>query len=238
MGTSVNIISSKRSYEFRQDDLKLTFLSSREVTEHIRNSMGFQFAEVQTPPETFGPIPPTYPPGLVFSLGSIRGSDDLLTTIRSLNIEPQRIVIDVAGPSSALDPVFRRLRRLVEGLISPSDPPAIGDPVRQLDVSELSVQLRFASDKLLSLSLVSAISMVFDPGDRASSEDKIEVIVPSIQVWLRSSNSQASRPINAFFQLEMRSFTEPNEQVYYSGAPLDSDAHIALIEQLESAISS
>lgn len=238
MASSVNVLSARRSYEFRQDDIRLTLVSNRGVIEHVREHFKFQFAEVRTPPDAFGPVPSTFPPGLVFALGITPYPENGATAIRSLSIEPMRVVIDAAGPSSVLDPTFDELRQLLHGIYASDGAPPIGEPIRTLDSSDLTVHLSFPPDALLPLPLRDTLVGAFHPVD--SQKDTPEVVLPFLQVRLQSPEVEylgSGSPSNRFLQLDLRSNTSPNDRIYYSSASLHTDAHIALLNQLDEKMS-
>ena len=86
----VSIISARRSYEFPQDGIRLTLLSTQPVVAFIKDAFSFEFAAVATPMETFGPIPNTLPPGVVFNYGIAPSPEESGTPIRFLHIEQRR----------------------------------------------------------------------------------------------------------------------------------------------------
>jgi hypothetical protein len=67
---------------------------------------GFEYGAVAQPTETFREVPSTIPPGLVFYYGLASIPQDSVTPIRFIHIEPERIVIDIAGPSAVADRIF------------------------------------------------------------------------------------------------------------------------------------
>jgi hypothetical protein len=237
MATSVNVLSSKRSYEFRQDDIRLSLLSNRGVTEHIRQHFSFQFAEVRTPPDTFGPVPSTFPPGLVFALGISPYPENGASAIRSINVEPMRIVIDVASPSDILDPTFNELQRLVKDIRASDGAPAIGAPVRIEDYSELTAHLAFEPSALLPAHLRDIVTS----GLSGEGEDQQvpRSSLPFVQIRMQSPELEylgSGSPSDRFLQLDLRSHTLPSARIYYSGATLDSHAHVALLDRIENAL--
>src|SRR4051812_42762386 len=65
----ITVVSSRRAYVFRPPELRLAALSTQEVRQAIKEAFAFNDVQVTTPPESFGPVPTTVPPGLVFSVG-------------------------------------------------------------------------------------------------------------------------------------------------------------------------
>src|SRR5229473_6611130 len=106
----VKLLSSRRAYEFRTDNLRLSMLSIKPVQEQIQQLFQFQASVMGTPMATFGDVPIAYPPGFVFDMGVwISQQDKQLIPIRLLHFEQRRIVIDVTGPSSAITAIFEQL---------------------------------------------------------------------------------------------------------------------------------
>src|SRR5437764_371982 len=102
----VKIITGRRAYEFRPDDLRLSLLSTKIVQEQIQQLFQFQTSAMGTPAPMFGDVPVTYPPGFVFDVGVWLSPDEQLVPIQFLHFEQRRIVIDVAGSSIAIPHIF------------------------------------------------------------------------------------------------------------------------------------
>ena len=92
----VKLLASRRAYEFRPDDLRLSTLSIKPVQEQIQRLFQFQTAVMGSPMPTFGEVPATYPPGFVFNMGTWIAEDKQIIPIRLLHFEQRQIVIDVA----------------------------------------------------------------------------------------------------------------------------------------------
>src|SRR5258708_3755498 len=102
MPEQIAVLTSRRAYEFAADQLRLTILSTQPVYSQMQQAFQFQAVQVGTPQETFGPVPQTSPPGLVFGLGAAVSPEGQVIPIRALVFEPRRIVLDVAGPSQSV----------------------------------------------------------------------------------------------------------------------------------------
>jgi len=203
--------------------------------QHIRNAFAFEYGGVNTPMETFGPVPGTIPPGLVFNYGAVPFPEGQITPIRFLHIEQSRVVIDVAGPSAAVGETFAMLNELFSDTVMPDGAPALGKPSGYLDYSEIRVHLRFEPKDLVAPALW-AIYEGFAP----TAESGISpAVVPSLQVHLHRPGEKYlggnSLSIETFV-LDIRAGTDPRDGIYFSGAPLDTDAHLAMLERIKSAI--
>lgn len=232
---NVILLSARRSFEFRVDDLRLTALSLPVAQAEIQRAFNFQTALIGTPPETFGVVPVTLPPGLVFQIGFWASDDSQLVPIRFINIEQSRIVIDVAGKSSHIDRIFDQLHTIADQLPVPDLEPIIGEPYRVIDYSEFTVQLPFyltaILDPRVAQLIAGAVSM--------EGGQKRLALVPHLQVQAYPATDEyvgtGGAPGTAL-QLAVRAGTQPEDQVYFSGAPLDSEAHMAYLSQLAEAL--
>lgn len=240
MVANAKLLSARRAYEFAPDDIRLTLLSTRDVVDFLREQFGFQQAIVGTPMDTFGPVPPTIPPGLVFNYGTSAVEDVGPAPIRLLHVEPRRIVIDVAGPSSVLDPTFAVLRAMLSELRSPDGAPAIGDPVRTRDYSELTVEFQFPTMSLLLPSIraefesIAAARMTSNGPGPSRTGTAISIVaqqVPDDQEFPGNA-----RGTHHALSLEPRAGTMLSDRIYFSSAPLDTDAHLAFLGRIEAAV--
>lgn len=236
MPQEIKIISSRRAYEFRQDELRLTVLSIAPLVERIRQVFGFQSAQVGTPAPTFGEVAFTLPPGLVFNTGSVVDETHGIIPIRFLNFEQRRIVLDVAAPSAGLTVVYDALRTLLAELPAADGNPALGVPYRTLDASEISAKLDFSH-----LALVPpALTHLFKEAIGLSGED--QALIPTLTFQLKSNSEEyagtdlATQVNGPMLQLALRQGTRVEEQVFFSTAPLASEAHIVYLERLEESM--
>jgi len=232
----IRILSARRAYEFQLDDLRLTLLSVAEVRQRIEASFTFQASEIGTPMETFGPVPKTLPPGLVFNWGAVPFPEGAITPIRFLHFEQRRVVIDVAGPSSAIDLIFEHLRQILADLRAPDGTPAIGEPVSKMDTSEIVAHLDFPQAALLP----PAVRAVFERMLGASEGNGANVPMPMLRVHGAASGKEyAGTPTRTHqvFSFDLRAGNLPEARIYFSSAPLDTDAHLAYLRELESALS-
>ncbi len=232
----VTILSSRRAYEFPADGIRLTLLSSHAVLQLIRRAFSFEVATVGTPVATFGPVPGTMPPGLVFSYGIVPLSDAEAVPVRFVHVEPRRIVVDVAGPSSAIDPTFRRLKDQIADLRTFDGKPALEQPTGTRDYSELTVRMPFGLEQLLPSALREPISGAFGIPDQDAERLVFSLLVQPLPAGQEFPGS-VLRDYRSL-TLEPRVGTPPDDRVLFSGAPLDSQTHLALLKQVEAAVTS
>lgn len=227
----MKILAVRRAYEFAQDDLRLTVLSVVQVAEHIKQAFGFQGYAFGTPIPTFGDVPATLPPGIVFYSGVWLSPDHQVSPIRLMNFEPRRIVIDVTSSSSAIDGVFSRLQDTLGEIRAPDGAPAIGTPRRIRDYSEVSAHFRFPLKDLLASPIQRAL-------ERATETARMEkpLLQPTIfceVVDPKEEYAGLSAVTSKSFQFGIRTGTPPEENVYFSAAPLDLASHMAFLESIE-----
>jgi hypothetical protein len=237
MPEDVKLLSSRRAYEFGTDELRLTTLSMAAIVQQIQQRFNFQNAGVGTPPLTFGPVTVTMPPGLVFNNGgwATPEPEGQIIPIRSIHFEPRRIVIDVAGPSSCIDTIFTALYEFLGGLKAPDGAPVISKPHRTLDYSDLVARLAFPLEAPTAPGLQGVFARALGVAESVVSE----VLVPTITVQVQSLATEypgVAPSDSRFLQLALRAGTKPDEHIYFSSAPLDSEAHLRYLSELETLL--
>jgi len=227
MVAEAKILTSRRAYDYAPDDIRLTVLSTPGVQQVIQQLFGFQAVQIGTPPGLFGPVPLTAPPGLVFAMGVHALPDNAFIPIRSLQIEPRRIIVEVAGPSADIDPVFARLMEVFSAWRAQDGTLMIGEPLRTFDYSEASVHFSFAPDAILPIPLRDVLS-------RALGADADVALIPLLEIRIAPPDAEygGAAIVPQAFHLELRAGATPTQGLYFSGAPLPSAAHLELIAQL------
>jgi len=129
-----------------------------------------------SPMATFGEVPATYPPGFVFDMGVWISEDKQIIPIRFLHFEQRRIVIDVAGPSSAITAMYEQLRHFLSGLQAPDGSPIVGEPERVLDHTTISAQFPFAIEAMFAPPLRKLLARVI----RANASSKELALVSTM----------------------------------------------------------
>lgn len=224
-------MSTRRAYEFALDDIRLTLLSNRGVIQHIQQAFAFEVGMVGQPQDTFGLVPGTFPPGLVFHFGVVPFPEQAATAVRAIYFEQTRIVIDVAGTSDTIDFVFTMLTDLLAEIRGHDGTPAIGVPIRTVDYTELRVTMPFEPTALLPAETL----QVFTESLAGRADDAPAQLIPVLQVRMVNQGQAyagGSTPIFEGFTLDIRATTQPEDRFYYSGAPLDTNAHLAYLQRL------
>ncbi len=230
----VKLLASRRAYEFRPDDLRLSTLSIKPVQEQVQRLFQFQTAVMGSPMPTFGEVPATYPPGFVFNMGIWISEDKQIIPIRLLHFEQRRIVIDVAGPSSTITAIYEHLRHFLSELQAPDGSPIVGEPERVLDHTVISAQFPFSMDTVFAPPLRKLFSKVLN----ANSEGLALMSTIVTQKHLAGKEiTRLANPEESYaLTLGPRIGTRPEEHIYLSSAPLDSEAHLSYLNELEATV--
>jgi hypothetical protein len=232
----IKILSSRRAYEFGPDALRLSSICLQPVQLQIQQLFNFQSSVIGSPMPMFGEVPPTYPPGIVFNMGAWLHQQEYVVPIRLLHFEPNRIVIDSPGPSEAIDGIADRLFHFLLSLRAADGTPVIGEPVRVLDYSEITVQLPYPLDAIFSRPL----RRLFSKTVGIAVGDKSMMLVPSVVVQISPTDGvisalpSARDPHGITFAL--REGTRPNEHILLSGAPIRSEAHLVYLDELVTSL--
>jgi hypothetical protein len=228
----VKLLTGRRAYEFRPDDLRLSILSIKPIQDAIQELFHFQTSVIGTPIQSFGEVSITFPPGIVFNTGFWQSPDNQFVPIRFLHFEPSRIVIDVAGSSTALTSIFERLWDFLTAIQAPDGSPVLGKPERILDYSEISARFPFPLDAVISQPLRNLFSGIV----------KESILIPTLVLQSFSTGQKLTGSANPgdtrSFTLAPRSGTLPEDHIYFSAVPLDSEAHLRYLNELEAALTS
>lgn len=225
----VTVVSSRRSYEFKFDDLRLTVLSTPSNREALRALLRCDSVAVTQPPPTLFPVTATIPPGLVFSSGEWMIDSGEQFPIRYVHIEPTRIVIDVAGPSEVIDQVFEAIVRWAATLHLHDGHRAVAEPYAAHDQSEISTLIGIRASDLLQPWVAKALTVARPAESKRVHYD----IAPTYMVRFvpREAEFQPG-PAPPEFVLEHRSSTRLDEGRLFSIASLDSGRHVRLLETI------
>jgi hypothetical protein len=229
----VKLLANRRAYEFRPDDLRLSMLSIKPMQEQIQQLFQFQTTAMGSPMPTFGEVPATYPPGFVFDMGVWISQEKQIIPIRLLHFEQRRIVIDVSGPSSAITAIYERLQSFLSELQAPDGSPIVGKPERILDHTVMSAQFPCSLEAMFS----SPLRKLFAEVTNANADNKKLALGSTIVVQAYPTGQEIAKVANpedsSALTLGPRAGTKPEEHIYLSSAPLDSDAHMKYLTVLD-----
>ena len=233
----VTFLAARRSYEFRVDDLRLSALCTPPVEQRLQELFHFRSSIMASPMPMFGEVPATYPPGFVFDLGYWVSADDVLVPIRFVHFEQRRIVIDVAGKSEAITTIYELMLTAIRELETPDGVELIGEPEAIYDYTEITAQCNFPLSGIFAMKPLQAVQHA--AGTTTKSTER--VLVPSVAIqWLPANEEYAgATPTSGphSFTFSIRAGTKPEDRVCFSGAPLESDAHVAYLKELAIALS-
>ncbi len=236
MPKNMKVLASRRAYEFHADDLRLSLLSMKPVQAQIQQLFQFQTTAMGQPLPTFGEVPSTYPPGMVFDMGVWLTPEEQLIPIRFLHFEQRRIVIEVAGPSSIIPAIFDRLQQFLSELRAADGSPVIGKPERILDYSEVTAHFSFSLEALIAPSLRNLFAKVANKDGK----DTGLWLLPMFVVQTVPGNEQVAALAGPgdprAFTFALRTGTSPEEHIYLSNAPLDSETHLSYLNELEGCL--
>lgn len=230
------ILTARRAYEFPPDELRLTVLSVNEVQKRIQQVFGFQAGGIGTPMQTFGPVLNTMPPGVVFDFGNTQTPDGAPTPVRFLHFEAERIVIDVAGPSSAIDWTFEQLRLLLEDVRAPDGSPAIGEFEKTREYSEVVARYGFDFGELVGGPLVELAQEMFGKDGRAVLPMGVKFQAAKSDAEVEPGNI-GTMGFSRGNMMEIRSGTRPQDRMFMSVAEMPTDEHLAWLEKLDERLS-
>jgi hypothetical protein len=168
--------------------------------------------------------------GILFQNGSISQGGQAIP-IRLLQIEPTRIVIDVAGPSPAIEAVFDKLKAALEGVKTADGHDVIGKVTKVRDYSEVSARFGFGLADLFP-------SPVFEAFRSGVGSDELTAL-PTISFEGLPPGQPYGGTLDAegtTLRFALRSGYMPEDHVYYSSALVGSEAHVAYLKRLEDAV--
>jgi hypothetical protein len=161
--------------------------------------------------------------------------EEQVIPIRFLHLEPRRIVIDVAGPSSAITAIFERLLHFLSKLQAADGSPVVGKPVRVMEQTTFSAQFPFSLDAMIAPPLrklfAQAIGTNVDNAENALLSTLVLQKYPIGHEIAEVASPEGSNTIT----LVPRAGVRPEEHIYLSIAPLDSEAHLDYLNELEAS---
>jgi hypothetical protein len=220
----VSVLSSRRAYEFRVDDIRLSMLSTGDVSKALQTAFSFESVTVGAPPALFGEVQNTFPPGLMCQLGEVRTSTGPVP-IRALMFDSIRMVIDIAGPSSGIETVRQAVMEVLSRHSAPDGQRVLGEPIKTLDQSDLT----FHADIPVSAGVAPDVLRAIEkraPG---------MTLVSTMTIRPNRGDVFPSSPESSFI-LEPRAGSNLSDHYWFSSAPLDSTSHAAYLEDLQGAL--
>jgi len=180
---------------------------------------------------------PQRPPKLVFSLGQIENSGRKII-IRQLDIEERKIVISLEGTSADAEKIYNQLVVFFRDWVKSTDEKYM-EPVVGTYESEVIVQLDFDAESLLDEKFAAYVANDL-PAPMANKYGKPRVKVEAISFRLdfdaidENLKDYKISLSEKEFALAPRS-GQPNEKrLFVSRAPVQTEAHVTILEKIES----
>src|SRR6266566_4837247 len=134
--------------------------------------------------------------------------------------------------------VADRLFHYLSGLQAADGSPVVGEPERVLDYSEITAQFPYQLDAIFSKPVRRLLSKTIGIG----AADKSMTIIPNLAIQAFHTGEVLAAVPSAndphAFTFTLRPGTRPEEHIYFSGAPLRSEAHLAYLDELATSLKS
>ncbi len=229
MPEDLRLLTARRAYEFQPDEIAFAFLLLPQSRAQVQSALGLQMANTGIVAGLFGPVQ-LGQQGILFQSGSI-SQDGQTIPIRLLQVEPTRIVIDVAGPSSAIEAVFAQLKEALQGVKTADGHDVIGKVARVRDYSEVSARFGFALADLFPPRVFEAFRLGIGSDDLSPLPTISFEGLPAGQAYGGSLDAEGTT-----LRFALRSGYKPEDHVYYSSALVGSEAHVVYLRRLEEAV--
>jgi hypothetical protein len=218
------VLSARRAYRFPVDSIRLSMVCTPTVQARMQEAFAFHALQVAQPPTFFGPAAPTSPPGLVCAVGGVQAGEEIVP-LRGIYFDSERVIIDLAAPSSHCDGVLGMLRTVLAEFHAPDGGALLGEPLGFEDQSEMSLSADVDTARLLRPSLASYFEQ------RIPFDQRLAVSV-QVRPGPPTEPFPGSGVIPSRYTLEMRAGARADDHKWFSAAPLDSDAHLAYLREV------
>lgn len=232
MVTDFTVLSTRRVYEYPQDSIRLTALTTIEAQRALRDAFAFQDVGSGTVAGAFETALVTQPSGLTCSFGRMLTDEDEIIPVRYLTLNARRLMIDVAAASDAIDMIYHRAVEILGGISVPGGIKTIGQPVATRDYSEVTARVSFSADELLAGPFLDWLRHTGGGLDLSA----VSAIVPTIQWQLADPNEEYQGLATPFAVAAVRAGTRVGDRVLFSAAYLDSSAHLSHLQSLETSL--
>lgn len=231
------IITASQAFDFPAEEIRLSYLSMPQLQAAIGQAFGFRASGITPPPQTFGPVEMTNPPGLVYEWGQWETEEGQFP-IRLLAIENKRVVWQIAGAENEeigalmhhLVSVCDKVKTLAEG----------ADVLGKWKGTQWYSELSFTLD--VEVDAFKRAMPILQIIDQALYHEipKTQRTFPAITVFNYRSEEQFPGDVRQWhgskFNLALRQGTTVDENTFYSAAPLRTKDHIALIKNIEAQL--
>lgn len=220
------VLSARRAYVYPVDGIRLSVLCTTVIQDELRRAFSFQAATVAPPPQIFGELPPTSPPGLVLEVGELKGGHDVVP-IRAMMFNARQVIVDVAAPSNSIERVKQKLDRVIARFKAPDGQPVLSAASGSLDQSDMVFEADFPLSIGLSPDVWQALTSIV-PSDQT----------PVGGLLLRGVHGNSFSDIRMAYSLEPRADTNLSDHRWFSSTPLDTQEHTTYLNRLVAALTS
>lgn len=227
MPDKVRILNATRIYEFEPDAIALSIISTDRVGRVLSSALGIPSDAAVT----LGSPISTELGGVIFQQGSITDHEQTIV-VRRLLIQPRLLSITVVESSSrSTDTVLHVIRNALSSVKTSTNRPIIGDYKSIRDHSELTAHLDFPSNAPFSTEFMRAVTLP---------DVKPEWAWGLTAVAIANEQPYPGDPqpnlLTPWWHLSPRQGTKLEDRIYYSAAPLDTEAHEQLLAQVENSL--
>ena len=224
---------------FPADQIPLDLLAAPSAQQALVESFSFQESGVGLP--WMGIQIPGTAPSITLPQGEFTDEKGSKVSIRSLEIQPRRIVTRVAGTSEQADAFFRRFREVISEL-APERAPDLTDVVYKAEETSCVVTLGFELSQIFRRNVSTFVRRrlaraASAPTIRANVEPTkftariaYEVNEPSLKEHGITLNPKE-------FVIEPRAGTPTKSRIFFTKSPFPSSVHLELIQEFEDLFS-
>lgn len=215
----------------RFDEIPLAKLVNRRYLERLKSL--FEFSNIDIVQDAENII-------ILCRHGIHEDNGDEIPVVR-LELQQRKIVYELEAPSERADPFFQHLAEFLADVAGRTDDEYLR-PIVKSEESEIIAQLDFSIESLLSPAFFQFVQS--EVVDKAASDMADVSISPTSLKFLVEYFPKDESLAEYRIGLSRKEFTvEPRvgyplaEQIYYSKAPIDTNSHIELLEELEKRFS-
>ncbi len=213
---------------FPSDDIYLAGLNSEAAIQKITST--FSLVRAPLSPQFLNQIPQ-----LVFQNGVFEYNGNTYI-IDQISIDDRKIIINILSPSSVSDLFFNEFRKLLVS-IDQREEKSSYDPLISTYETTCILKLDIKLDRLIGIIRAKEIEELIST--KHSHGASISLIPTSVRFqisyndipekYIKNKISISDKP----FLIELREKTNPDDQIYYTVSPTDSDTHLEILKALE-----
>jgi len=232
----MDILKTKINYIVlvHNDEIPFVKLASGKNMENFSKAFNFQKAEVTQDGNTGNVIK------LIFRYGIFQKSDENRIAIIRLEIEERKLIVEMEGSSNDARDFYNNLvSQFVELVDAPSE--SFLEPIVVANESEIIARLQFPISGILSSNYLEFVQSRV--AESASSEFAEAIVSPSVIVFLVDFQVKDTYLSQHRIVLSKKEYSvQPaigypvDEQIYFSKAPVDTQTHIMLLNELEKTL--